>query len=243
MQQVELIVVLLAVVGAVGALSQSVRIALPILLVLAGMIISLIPQIPPIRLEPDIVFFMFLPPLLYIDSFNTPWKRLKDVGEIVSLQAIGLVLVTVLAVGAAIHVVIPGISWAVALVFGAIVSPTDAVAASAIAKEVQLPKKLMDVIKGESLGNDATGLVAYQFAVAAAVTGLFSLSEATEAFFYMGFGGVMVGVILGLILSRIRTKLDHRPVEIISSFCRRLSFIWLLRIFMFLVFWLWLQLV
>jgi len=217
MQQVELIVALLAVVGIVGAISQKLRIALPILLVVTGMVISLIPQIPDVRLDPDVIFFIFLPPLLYLDAFNTSWKELKDVAEVITLQAIGLVLATVAGVAVAIHAVVPGMPWTAAFVLGAIVSPTDAVAASAIAKEVNLPKKLMDIIKGESLVNDSTGLVAYQFAVAATVTGIFSLSEAGRRFLIVGLGGIALGLALGWVLSKVRTKLDHRPVEIIVS--------------------------
>src|ERR1700733_8131701 len=139
MQQVALIVALLAVIGIVGAISQKLRIALPILLVLAGMIISLTPSIPTVRLDPDAVFFIFLPPLLYMDAFNTPWKELKDVAESVSVSAVWLVLVTLVAVAVAVHTVVPGMPWAVACVLGAIVSPTDAVAASAISEKAHLP--------------------------------------------------------------------------------------------------------
>lgn len=217
MEQVELITSLLVVIAVVGAIAQRLKFSLPIALVLVGMIISLIPQIPDVNLAPDTVFFIFLPPLLYVESFNTPWRELKDVGEVISFQAIVLVLLTVAAVGVAIHAVIPGMPWAVALAFGAIVSPTDAVAATAISKEVAMPKKLMDVIKGESLVNDATGLVAYQFAIAAAVTGLFSWSAAAGRFVVVAFGGILVGVLLGWVLSRIRTRLDYRPVEVTVS--------------------------
>ena len=157
MEQTELIISLLVVVGCVGALAQKVKIALPILLVVTGMIISVIPQIPDIILEPNVVFSMLMPPLIYVDAFNTPWKQLTDVADAISLQAFGLVLVTVAAVGAAIHAVVPDMPWAAAFIFGAIVSPTDAVAASAISREINLPKRILNVIKGESLINDATG--------------------------------------------------------------------------------------
>ncbi|MBP6747769.1 Na+/H+ antiporter [bacterium] len=217
MQQVELVVALLAIIAIVGAISQKLRVALPILLVLTGMAISMAPNIPPVHLEPDAVFFIFLPPLLYLDAYNTSWRQLKAVGELVTIQAVGLVLATVGAVALAIHTVVPGIPWTAALAFGAIVSPTDAVAASAIAKEVKLPKRLMEIIKGESLTNDATGLVAYQFAVAAVVTGAFSLQEAGTRFLYVAIGGIIVGLATGFILVRLRTRLEHKPVEIIVS--------------------------
>jgi len=208
---------LLAVIGIVGIIAQKLRIVLPILLVVIGMMISLIPQVSEVRLEPDTVFFIFLPPLLYIDAFNSSWKALKDVGDMITIQAVGLVLVTVVGVAAVIHAVIPAMPWAAALVLGAIVSPTDAVAASAIAIEIHLPKRVMETIKGESLANDATGLVAYQCAVAATVTGAFAWSELGGRFLYVGFGGIVVGLGLGWVLSQIRTKVDNTPVEIILS--------------------------
>ncbi len=216
MRQVEIIVALLTIIGIVGALSQKLKIALPILLVVTGMLISLAPNIPPIHLEPDAVFFIFLPPLLYLDAYNTSWRQLKGVADIITLQAVGLVLATVAAVATALHFV-AGLPWEAALALGAIVSPTDAVAASAISKEIHLPKKVMDIIKGESLVNDATGLVAYQFAVAAAVTGAFSWAEAGERFVFVSLGGIVMGLAIGFVLARLRTKLEHRPVEIIVS--------------------------
>ena len=217
MQSVELIVTLLAIIGIVGALAERIKIALPILLVLAGMGISLLPGVPDIKLEPDIVFFIFLPPLLYLDAYNTSWKELKIVGEAVIIQAVGLVLATVAFVGMAIHMVVPDMPWSVAFTLGAIVSPTDAVAAYAITRFVNLPKRMMEVIKGESLLNDATGLVSYQFAVAATVTGGFSFWQAFSRLSYVGVGGALIGLAVGWYLARIRYKLDHRPVEIIVS--------------------------
>jgi Na+/H+ antiporter len=217
MHQVELITCLLAIIGLVGAFSHRVKIALPILLVFAGMIISMIPNVHQVKLEPDIVFFIFLPPLLYIEAFFSSWKKLRNVLEVVVLLAVGLVLLTTAIVGAAIHAVVPNLPWSAALAFGAIVSPTDAVAASGIASSVKFPKKTMEILKGESLVNDATGLVAYQFAVAATLTGAFSWYEAGRQFLYAGFGGLLIGIILGWIIGKLRTKLDDKPVEIIVS--------------------------
>jgi CPA1 family monovalent cation:H+ antiporter len=217
MHQVEIIVVLLAVIGIVGALSHRLKIALPILLVFAGIIISLTPNVPQIKLDPDIVFFIFLPPLLYIDAFESSWKKLRSVAEVIALLAIGLVLVTTGLVATAIHAVVPNMPWSAALALGAIVSPTDAVAAAGIAKEIHLPRRTLEILKGESLVNDSTGLIAYQFAVAATLTGAFSWYEAGRTFLYSGFGGIFIGLLLGWLLSRLRTRLDDKPVEIIVS--------------------------
>jgi len=215
--EVETVVLLFAVIAVVGALSHRIKIALPILLVFAGMIISLTPNMPQVKLEPDIVFFMFLPPLLYVDAFASSWKKLRNVAEIIALLAIGLVLLTVAVVGSAIHAIVPNMPWSAALAFGAIVSPTDAVAASSIAAEVNLPRRTVDILKGESLVNDATGLVAYQFAVAATLTGAFSWYAAGLKFLYAGFGGILVGLVLGWMLGRLRTRLNDKPVEIVVS--------------------------
>lgn len=217
MHQVEILAILLAVVGAVGVVADQFRAPLPIMLIFSGVLISLVPYVPPMHLDPDVVFFIVLPPLLYMDSFQTPWKKLRDVGDLISMQAVGLVIATIFGVAAAIRLVVPQMPWAVALALGAIVSPTDAVAVSAMARGTHIPRRTMDVIKGESLVNDATGLVGFQYAVAAAVTGTFSLVNASETFLYLSIGGVAVGLVLGGVLSKIRTDLSHRPAEIIAS--------------------------
>ena len=217
MQQVELITSLLIVIAVVSAIARRFHLSQPIALLLVGMIISLIPQIPDVNLAPDTVFFIFLPPLLYVDAFNTPWRELRNVGEVISFQAIVLVLITVALVAVAIHAVVPGMPWAAAFAFGAIVSPTDAVAVAAISKDVILPKRLIDIIKGESLVNDASGLVAYRFAVAAMVTGVFSWRAASMHFLLVAIGGIVVGLTLGWILAKIRTRVDYRPIEVVLS--------------------------
>ncbi len=217
MHQVEVFAILSAVMAAVGVLSERCKMPLPTMLVVAGVLLSFIPYAPTINLDPKVIFFIVLPPLLYIESFATPWKQLKDVGDLVSAQAIGLVLATIFGVAAALRLVIPEMPWAVALAFGAIVSPTDAVAVSAIAKSSFIPHKTMDVIRGESLVNDATGLVSFQYAVAAAVTGTFSLMNAGQSFLFVSLGGIAVGLLMSMILGKIRTELSHRPSEIIAS--------------------------
>lgn len=217
MHDVETLVALLAVIGIVGALSQKLPVSMPVLLVLTGTVMSFIPYVPAVKLDPEVVFLIFLPPLLYSDAFHTNWRELKVVGDFISLQAIGLVLVTIVGVAAAIHAVMPSLPWAAAFALGAIVSPTDAVAASALAKEVTLPKKLMDIIKGESLVNDATGLVAYQFAVAATITGAFAWREVGQSFVYESVGGILMGLALGVVISRLRIRINDRPIEIVVS--------------------------
>lgn len=218
MHQVETLALLLAAVGIVGVLAERFKAPLPMMLIFAGIMLSVIPNFPEIELDPELIFFVILPPLLYIESYQTPWKKLKDVGDLVSAQAIGLVIVTIFGVAATLKLVIPEIPWAIALAFGAIVSPTDAVSVSAMTRGRTIPARTMDIIKGESLVNDATGLVGYQAAVAAAVTGAFSVWNAGTSLLYVGFGGIALGLLLGTFLRRIRTEVSHRPSEIIASF-------------------------
>ncbi len=217
MHQVETLAVLLSFVGIFGVISERFKVPLPMMLMFAGVLLSLIPYAPVIELDPEVIFFIVLPPLLYMDSYQTPWRKLKDVGDLISAQAIGLVIATIFGVAATLKLVIPEIPWAIALAFGAIVSPTDAVSVSAVASGATIPSKTMDIIKGESLVNDATGLVGYQCAVAAAVTGAYSLLNIGQSFVYISVGGIAVGLILGGILRRIRTELSHTPSEIIAS--------------------------
>ena len=173
---------LLASATALLVLAPILRIPYPILLVLGGLAIGFVPGVPHFALRPDIVLVGFLPPLLYSAAFFTSLRDLRTNARPISLLAVGLVLATMLTVAAVCHALIGGLSWPVCFVIGAIVAPTDAVAATAIASRLGLPRRLVTLIEGESLINDATALVAYSFAVAAVVTGSFSLWHATWRF-------------------------------------------------------------
>ena len=152
-------------------LAPILRIPYPILLVLGGLAVGFIPGAPHLELQPEIVLVGFLPPLLYSGAFFTSLRDLRTNARAISLLSVGLVLATVLTVAAVAHTFVDGLSWPVCFVIGAIVAPTDAVAATAIASRLGLPRRLVTLIEGESLINDATALVAYSFAVAAVVTG------------------------------------------------------------------------
>ena len=165
----------------------------PIFLVVGGLGIGFIPGIPHIELEPDLVLLIFLPPLLYSASFFTGLKELRQNIRPISLLSIGLVLATAGAVAAVAHAVIDGMSWPAAFVLGAIVSPTDPVAATAIAGRLGVPRRVVTIVEGEALINDATALVAYKVAVAAVLTGTFSAWEASAQFIYSGIGGARSG--------------------------------------------------
>jgi CPA1 family monovalent cation:H+ antiporter len=196
------------------AVSQFVRIPYPIVLVLGGTLIALLPHAPHVELNPDLVLVAVLPPLLYGGAFFTSLRELRANVKAISLLAVGLVLVTMLAVAAAAHEFIPRLGWAEAFVLGAIVAPTDPTASSAIAERLGLPTRLIALIEGESLVNDGTALVAYRFAVAAVVTGTFSLFDASWHFVVNVAGGIGVGLVVGYLIRQLRRRLDDPPVEI-----------------------------
>jgi Na+/H+ antiporter len=179
--------------------------------------LGFVPGMPTIQLEPDVVLVAVLPPLLYGSAYFTSLRELRaNVGHI-TLLAIGLVLTTTLAVAAVAHAFIPGLDWPTAFVLGAIVSPTDPTAATAIAQRLGLPRRLIALIEGESLVNDGTGLVAYRFAVAAVVTGSFSLASASGRFVLNVVGGIAVGLAVGFLIRQARRRLHNPPVEITIS--------------------------
>jgi NhaP-type Na+/H+ or K+/H+ antiporter len=164
-------------VAGLNAIARWLSVPYPIPLVLGGLALGLVPGIPEIELEPDLVLLIFLPPLLYSAAFFSDLRALRDDLRAISIASIGLVLLTIGTVALAAHEVI-GMSWPLAFALGAIVSPTDPVAATAIMRQLGAPRRLVNFIEGESLVNDATALVAYRVAVAAAVGGTFSALDA-----------------------------------------------------------------
>ena len=208
---------LLAAAAALLALAELIRIPYPIPLVLGGLALGFIPGMPRIELPPDVVLVAVLPPLLYGAAFFSPLRELRANVRPIGLLAIGLVLTTTVAVAAVAHAAIPGLSWPTAFVLGAIVSPTDPTAATAIARRLGLPRRLVALIEGESLVNDGTALVAYKFAVAAVLTGSFSLAAASGRFVLNIVGGIVVGLAVGFVIREVRRRLDNPPVEITIS--------------------------
>jgi monovalent cation/hydrogen antiporter len=208
---------LLAAGAALLAAAQVLRIPYPILLVLGGLALGLIPGMPHVELPPDLVLVGILPPLLYGSAFFTSLRELRaNIGQI-GLLAVGLVLLTMVAVAVVAHTLVPGLDWPTAFVLGAIVSPTDPTAATAVAERVGLPRRLVGVIEGESLVNDGTALVAYRVAVAAVVAGGFSLAEASGRFLLSVGGGIAVGLAVGYVIRQVRRRLHNPPVEITIS--------------------------
>lgn len=189
-----------ALVVALTALARRLPIPSPILQVLAGAAIGLIPGMHLPELEPDVVFFVFLPPILWAAAFFTSLREFRANIRPIGLLAVGLVLATTAAVAFAAHALLPGLPWAVAVAIGAIVSPPDAVAAAAIVSRLPVPRRVVVILEGESLVNDASALVLYRTAVVASVTGVFSLGESVVRFFIDAGIGIGIGLLVGWLI-------------------------------------------
>jgi monovalent cation/hydrogen antiporter len=212
-----LITALLVAVAGLSAAAGWLRIPYPILLVLGGLALGLVPGVPDVELDPEVVLLGVLPPLLYSAAFFADLRALRDDARALSLTSIGLVLLTTVTVAVVAHAMIDELTWAAAFALGAIVSPTDPVAATTIMRRLGAPRRVVNFVEGESLVNDASALVAYRVAVAAAVGGSFSLLDATAEFVLAGAGGVAVGLAVGWLSTAVRRRLEDPPVEIAVS--------------------------
>jgi CPA1 family monovalent cation:H+ antiporter len=208
---------LILAVATLLAAAPALRIPYPILLVIGGLVLGLVPGMPEFELEPELVFFGVLPPLLYSAAFFTSLRDLRATVKPIGLLAVGLVIATTVGVAVVAHTFVDGLSWASAFVLGAIVSPTDPLAATSIARRFGVPRKLVMIVEGESLVNDGTGLVLYRVAVAAVVAGSFSAYYAGGLFVVSVGGGIAVGLAVGFLVRQIRRRLDNPPAEITIS--------------------------
>src|SRR5438067_942718 len=199
LQTIEEVLGILAAVAALALLSRKLPIPYPIVLVIGGLALALIPGLPRVRLNPELVFLFFLPPLLYPAAIFTSWRDFHANLRPISLLAIGLVLFTTTAVGFLAHYFIEGFPLAAGFVLGAIISPPDAIAATAIAERLRVPRRIVAILEGESLVNDATALVAYRLAVAAVLTGSYSVAHGTVQFFLVALGGIAIGLLVGFV--------------------------------------------
>jgi monovalent cation/hydrogen antiporter len=207
---------LLVAAATLLAIAPRLRIPYPILLVLGGLAIGLVPGMPELELQPELIFFGVLPPLLYGAAFFTSLRDLRANVRPIGLLAVGLVVATTVGVAVVAHEVIE-LSWPSAFVLGAIVSPTDPIAATAIARRLGVPRKLVTIVEGESLVNDGSGLVLYRVAVAAVVTGSYSALDSGGLFVASVLGGVAVGLAVGWIVRQVRRRLDNPPAEVTIS--------------------------
>ncbi|MCE6988014.1 Na+/H+ antiporter [Dyadobacter sp. CY323] len=216
MENYSIVIFILAVMIGLSAISDRIRIPSPILLIVAGMAVGFIPEIPEISLNPEVVFLIFLPPLLYDAAFNISFDHFKTNINTIGTLAVWLVFISATGIAVVAHYMIPGMTWSLSFVLGAILSATDAVAAMSITKGLGLSHKTTTILEGESLINDASALVTYRFAVAAVTGTAFVFWKAAFDFGVLMLGGALVGLVMGRILSFIISKIQDNTLATIS---------------------------
>jgi len=214
----ELILLLLAVIIGLELLARRLRLPPAAAFILGGVGLALIPGTPDVQPNPDLVLVLFLPPLLLASAYFTVWRDFRANLHVILELAVGAVTFTTLIVGVVAHWVEPGLPWAACFALGAIVSPPDAVAAKAVLQHVRLPPRVVVLLEGESLVNDASGLVLFRFAVAAALTGTFDAGQAAVSFGVVAIGGVVAGAVLGVAVSLLLKWLPDPLLNILVSF-------------------------
>src|SRR6185312_4323627 len=213
-----ILLLLLVFVAGFAALAQKLKTPYPIVLVIAGLLLGFVPGIPKVSLNPEVIFFVVLPPLLYAAAWVTSWRDFVENLVSIASLAVGLVAFTVFGVATAASWFFPGFDWRLGFVLGAAVATTDAIAATSIAKRLGLPKRIVDILEGESLLNDATGLLALEFGTAIVVYGQTpTIGFGILRFLYLGGAGVGVGEVLGLIIEWIERRVDDGNIEITIS--------------------------
>jgi CPA1 family monovalent cation:H+ antiporter len=212
------LLLLLLFVVAFAALARKLQTPYPIILVIAGLVLSFVPGMPRVTLDPEVIFFVVLPPLLYAAAWNTSWKDFRHNLVSIALLAIALVAFTVLGVAALAPALLPRFDWRIGLVLGAVVAPTDALAATSIAKRIGLPQRIVAVLEGESLVNDATGLLALEFALALIVYGRTpTIASGASRLIYLSVIGIAIGLVMGRIVEFFEHRIDDAPIEIAVS--------------------------
>ncbi|OHC72306.1 MAG: Na+/H+ antiporter [Rhodocyclales bacterium RIFCSPLOWO2_02_FULL_63_24] len=213
----ELVLLLLLASVALGWVARHFKFPYPIALVAGGALLGLMPRLPQFPFDPQLILVVVLPPILYQAALLTSWNDFKANIRPIGLLAIGLVIVTTVAVGAALKLMVPDVPWAAAFVLGAIVSPPDAVAATAILARLNIPRRMVTILEGESLVNDASGLVLYKFAIAAVLTGTFSLADAGTQFVVVSAGGIALGIVLAFVYISIHRHLGDPFIEVLTT--------------------------
>lgn len=217
MNLLEVILFLMLSAIVLGWVARHFQFPYPIALVIGGGALGFVPELPQFPFDPQFILVLVLPPILYQAALLTSWRDFKASIRPIGLLAVGLVIATTLAVGGALKVLVPEIPWAAAFVLGAIVSPPDAVAATAILSRLNIPRRVVTVLEGESLVNDASGLVLYKFAVAATLTGAFSLVGASGLFVAVSIGGIAIGVLVGALFVFIHRHLGDTFIEVLTT--------------------------
>jgi monovalent cation/hydrogen antiporter len=215
-REIEILLVLLIAIAAVGVVAKRSNIPPAILLVLTGVVLALVPGLPAVRLAPELVLLLVLPPLIYSSAVAMSWREFHFNLRPISLLAIGCVVFTTVAAAAATHWLL-GLSWPVGFVLGAIVSPPDAVAPLSIARRMQLPRRILVILEGEGLANDATALILYRFAIVAVSAGAFSLGKAAGMFAVIIAGELLWGIAVGWLMLRLRRWVADAQIEIVLS--------------------------
>jgi monovalent cation/hydrogen antiporter len=227
LRDIEVVLLLLVLVTALTIVARRLTVPYPIVMVLGGLLLSRIPGVPEFDLPPDLVFFVFLPPLLFAGGYFTSLRDFKANLRAIALLAFGLVIFTAAIVAVVAYALVPSLGWAGAFALGAIVAPPDAVAATAIFQRVGVPRRIVTILEGESLVNDATALVMYRFAVAAAAAGTFSLLDASSSFVVVLIGGVAIGLMVGVtgewLLARIRDTAIAVTITLLAPYAAYLS--------------------
>jgi Na+/H+ antiporter len=213
----EILVGLLGAVTVLAGAARRIGLPSPIMLVVCGVLVALVPGLPAVDLDPDLIFFIFLPPLIYGAGFNSSPRELRAEARRIGMLATGLVAASTVAVAVAVKLLVPGFGWAEGFVLGAILAPTDPVAAVAIMQRLRVTPQLSAIIEGESLVNDGTGLVLYRLAVGATVSGTFSLLDGAWQLVATGVGGVAIGLAVGWLISAVRARVNDAPIEITLS--------------------------
>jgi CPA1 family monovalent cation:H+ antiporter len=211
----ELVLILLGVSAGLRIAAERINVPYPTVLVVGGLLLALIPGLPDVNLPPDVLFLIFIPPLLYAGAIQFPLRDLQhNAGPILRLSVV-MVLVSTVAVAAVAHALHPAFTWSAAFTLGAIVSPPDPVAVLSVLRSMRIPRAIESILEGEGLINDATALILYRFSVAAAVTGVFSLSDAVTRFLFAGGGGVVIGLAVGWVLARVHRI--GRSITVVSN--------------------------
>lgn len=212
MEDFKIVVFIMAILITLTAIANKRKLPYPVLLVAAGITIGFIPQLPQLALDPEVIFVILLPPLLYDAAYRTSWYEFRASIRPISALAITLVFFTTTAVAVTAYFLIPGFTWALAFVLGAVVAPPDASAAAAVIKGLGLNKKVITIIHGESLVNDASALIAYRYAVTAVTTGSFLFWQAGLQFLMVAGIGIIIGVVTGWLFVQAHKKIENNPV-------------------------------